>query len=165
MTKTTDSRQIGLLVGGILQHYGIDNLQLEIDLSSAVKRYFDERYKSGDKAGIRERIMKDMEVAAANAKQKEQMEVRVMSAIGINASGERFSNMIDWLIKEEEEGKTIEGFKSWWDKQNEFKRPALWKISDRPALLHELWPSAFANGNQGGDKYQRALAQLDALNG
>ena len=151
MTETTDSRQIRLLVNGILLSHGVDDLALESNLASAFKRYFDDRRKSKDKVGIRNKILADLKVSEVKGHGREEMQKRVKDAIGINASGNRFEGLIDWLIDEETKGKTIEQFKAWWDNENEYKRPALWKISDRPALLHELWPSAFAKKAQSWD--------------
>ena len=161
MTKTTDSRQISLLIGGILQHYKIDDLQLEIDLSSAVKRYFDERYKSTDKADIRARILKDMEIAAVKAMENETMCGRIKQALGFEPNG-RHEELISWLITKDKSGQSIEKFRAWWDKENEFKRPALWKFGDRPTFLKEVWVSAFPNEASGLDKYDKALLELQA---
>ena len=161
MTKTTDSRQISLLIGGVLQHYHIDDLQLEIDLSSSVKRYFDERYKSTDKADIRARILKDMGIAAAKAMENETMCGRIKQALGFEPNG-RHEELISWLITKDKTGQSIEKFRSWWDKENEFKRPALWKFGDRPAFLMEVWPSAFPNESSGMNKYEQGLAELRA---
>lgn len=145
MTKTTDSRQVRLLIGGILSKHGIDNLQLEIEIAGAVKRYYDETKSGGDKANVRERILASMEAAAARATKTEQVLSRVQKALGFDVSGSRFDQMIEFIIRaEDNDGQTIEQFREWWDEQDKFKRPALWKIADRPAFLRELWPGAFS---------------------
>ena len=162
MTQTTDSRQLGLLIGGILKHYQIDSLQLEINLSSAVRRYFEERYKSTDKANIRERIMNDMEIAAAKATENEAMCGRIKQSLGFEPNG-RHDELIEWLIKKDKIGETIERFRKWWDNENEFKRPALWKFGDRPAFLMEMWVSAFPDGTAGMNKWEREMAFLNGL--
>ena len=135
MTKTTDSRQVRLLIQGILSKHGIDNFQLELDLAGAVKRYYEETSRRGsDKVLIREKILEGMRIAAQKASQREKLYERVKTCLGFDASLPRFDMMIAFLERKEEMGETLEGFRKWWDHEDPYKRPALWKIADRLKL-------------------------------
>lgn len=153
MTETTDSRQIRMLVQGILFNYGIDNLGLECNLSSGLLRYLQERIQGNkNKAGIRETILADMEIAARKSSIKEDILKRVKQVLG-DMSGSRFEQTIDFLIRHDEMGETIEAFGEWLE-GDKYKRPAKWKFLDRPALLIELWPSAFPGKQETASEIQ-----------
>lgn len=155
MTETTDSRQIRLLVTGILAKYDIDDLLLEIDLSEAFKQYLQARQKSRDKAGIRERIMADMEIAAARQTKNEEMESRIFKATGLYVNERWYQDgIIDFLIEKDRQGETIEVFATAC-KADPYKMPKLFKIAEKPSYLRDVWGLAFVDRNAGNDNSQR----------
>lgn len=144
MTETTDSRQIRLLISGILSKYEIDNLQLEIDLASAAKRYMDERRKDKDKASVRARILMDMDIATAKASRNEAMESRIFKATGLYVNERWYKDgIMSFLINQDELGKTIEKFAETC-KANPYTMPKFFKIAERPQLLRDTWGLVFS---------------------
>ena len=144
MTATTDSRQIGMIVRGILSKHNLDNLQLEIDLTESFKRYMDGKKQGRDIAKIREEILLSLEIGALKENAKINMEARVKLSLGIEVSGRsRYNDMIRFLLKKDAEGQSVELFAEWC-RNNPFNAPKFFKIAEMPDLLMVNWPAAFA---------------------
>lgn len=143
MTKTTDSRQIGMLIRGILSKHGIDNLQVEIDLSSAMHRYIHERAQGRDLAHIREEILKDMQAGAGMAEKNTDMENRIFQAMRLYVNDRWYRDgVIDFLLEKDRRGQTIEQFAAACN-ADPFNMPKFFKIAERPVYLKETWGLAF----------------------
>lgn len=57
--STSNSRQLRMLMDGVLSKHGIDNLQLSIDLCEAAKKFF----SSDNPTKTRESILKDIQAS------------------------------------------------------------------------------------------------------
>jgi hypothetical protein len=142
--STTISRQISLLVKGILDKYKIDDLQLEIDLVASFQRMFTEGGKDPEKLSrIREDVLSSMLQGAAAENELAKMEGRVKRAMKISCDGRsRYSDMLRFLVKKDVEGQTVEQYAKWCE-SNPFNAPKFFQIADRPDRLMETWEMAF----------------------
>lgn len=143
---TTINRQLTLLVQGIHGKYGIDNLQLEVDLVSSLQRMWVEGGKDPQKLSkIREEILDSLLAGAKNENEYIEMEGRAAAALRININGgSSFEEVIKFLIKKEKEGQTIEQYARWCN-ENPYNAPKGFQIAMTPHLLIRTWPMAFAN--------------------
>lgn len=141
---TSINRQLTLLVQGILEKHKIDSLQLEVDLVSSLQRMWTEGGRDPSKlAEIRENILKSMLAGAARVEKLASMESRVKMSLGIETNGgSRYEDMLNFLLKKDSEGQSVEEYAKWC-KDNPFEAPKPFQISMRPALLSETWPMAF----------------------
>lgn len=163
MTKTTDTRQIGLLIQGILRKYGIDNLQLEIDLTSAIKIYFEQAYKKENKAEMRERILADIGVFAEKVKKNEQMESRIFQATGLYVNDRWYRDgVIEFLLEKDSLGETIEKFAETC-KSNPYTMPKFFKIAEKPAYLKDVWGLAFTDKQDEMDIQSERASHMEIL--
>ena len=140
MTKSTDTRQLRLLIEGTIQAHGIDNLRLEIDLFSGIKRLLE----SETPVRTREDVLEGIRNALNNGTSK-QMELNAIrdeieTRVNIRPTGDEWEGFIQWAWKQKEEKQeTIQKFIDWW-LSDDWRRlhppfkPANWYIS---------WPQAF----------------------
>ena len=149
MTKTTDSRQLGMIFRGVLEKYGAwdslvadgRDLQVEMDLVMAAKMYFAE-FKSLGAAKVREKIFETLRLSAAKTTDFEAMEARVTTALGIRPDGRMWEDIIAFLISEDAKGKTIETFAKVCA-EDKFDMPKAHQIAMKPSLITSMWPRAF----------------------
>jgi len=143
MTKTTDLRQLRMTIDSILTKYGIDNLQLSIDLSSAVRTYFNETTAGNSPVDVRKRIEESMQVGAVRAEKLDAMESRIHEAMGLRVSEEwHRAGVINFLIAQDAKGKTIEVFAEQCRK-HPYSMPKPYQIAQKPSLLISDWDLAF----------------------
>lgn len=144
MTQTTSHRQLSILVKGILDSYEINNLQLEIDLVSAVHRMFHETgHDPAKMVKVREEILSGLLKGAAEENELAEMEGRVKKAMMISCDGRsRYEKMLRFLVKKDKEGQAVEKYAQWC-KNNPFTAPKFFKIAERPDSLMETWEMAF----------------------
>jgi hypothetical protein len=112
---TTDSRQLRMLMDGILAHYGIDNLQLSIDLSSAVKRFLASDSPARTREDILKGIQKTLEQGAEMQIRIDAIEAEIKNRVRISPVGREWEDFLRWAYKQEQEkGQKIEKFVDWW---------------------------------------------------
>lgn len=146
MTKTTDTRQLRMTVDSILAKYGIDNLQLSIDLASGVKTFFEGTRAGDNPVEIRARIQKALETGAQKAAKQDEMEGRIKVATGLSVSEYWYRDgVIDFLLQRDAEGQTIEKFAEAC-RADPYNMPKFFKFSERPSLIKDDWGLAFAKG-------------------
>jgi len=144
MTESTKSRNIKLLIEGTLKTYGIDNLKLEIDLFSGVRRILESAEPVRTREKILASLQKTLEVGALEEDLRINMESRVKLSMGIDVSGrDRYREMIEFLVKKDAAGQSIEHFAEYC-RDNPFNAPKPFQIAEKPHLLQINWPSAFA---------------------
>lgn len=144
--STTINRQLSLLVKGILvDKYKIDNLQLEIDLVSALQRMWTEGGRDPAKLSrLREEILSALLGQGKLENDKALMEGRVKACMNISIDGRsRYDEMVRFLVKKDAEGQRVEQY-AVWCKENPFEAPKAFQISQRPDLLMETWTMAFS---------------------
>jgi hypothetical protein len=141
MTRSTDLRQLRLLVSGVLSHYKVDNLEMEIKLCEAVKRFFAD---NGEPAHARERILTDifgaLQAGTAEHERLEVMQGEIERRVHINPTGMMWLDFLKWAIrKEDKEGQKLSVFLDWWlsDEWQATHPPT------RPDSWLVKWPQAF----------------------
>lgn len=144
MTATTAYRQVKLLVEGLLQNNGIDNLKAEVDLINAFYRMLTEGQKDHAKlVEIREDALSGYINAAAEQNKLIDMEGRVKACMGITIDGRgRYDKMLKFLIMKDVDGQTVEQYARWC-KENPYSAPKFFKIAEKPDLLVTTWEMAF----------------------
>lgn len=143
MTESTDKRQITLLVKGLMQKHGLTALQVEIDFVSAFWRYITERKAGRDISRVREDILNDLQIAAANATKQENMESRVKFSTGLSVDESWYrEGVIAFLIARDLDGQTVEKFAEAC-RADPFNMPKFFQIAAQPALIRKNWGLAF----------------------
>lgn len=149
MTKTTDSRQLRMLVDGILANYLIDNLQLSIDICAAVKAF----YASPTPAHTREEILARLQKSVARGENRQfELDVirqEIADAVHINPTGEAWEAFIKWAWGRQKEGQPISVFLAWWT-EDEWRRN---HPPSRPDNWYVQWPQAFVAPKESGFKF------------
>lgn len=142
---TTINRQLTLLVQGLFRKYGVDNLQLEIDLVSGLQRMFTEGGRDPAKwVSVREDILSSILAGARDENEIVEMEGRVKGALGITINGShRFEDMLKFLVRKDKEGQPIEKYGRWC-RENPYEAPKAFQIAKNPDLLKLTWEMAFA---------------------
>lgn len=154
MTKTTDSRQLGMIFRAILEKYGAwdalvsdgRDLQVEMNLVQAAKMYFAEVKQIGP-VNVREKIFETLQLAAIKSAEDDNMISRIRAEFGINAGGTAWEDTIAFLIRQDKAGKTIERFAKACQ-EDKFEMPKAHQIAQKPSLIISMWPRAFADNAQ-----------------
>lgn len=143
MTESTTTRQIGLFIKETLKAYGIDNLQLEIDLFCGVKKVMASAEPVRTREALIAGLRKTLEIGVLAEDLRINMEARVKLSMGIDIAGrDRYRDMIDFLVKKDGEGQSVELFAEWC-RNNPFSAPKPFQIAASPDALMINWPAAF----------------------
>lgn len=135
-------------ISGVLAEFGIDNLELEMRLSTSVYGFF-VRLQNGEDPLLVQADMMDAYFAShAEEKFREELIIRIGKALGLNITNEdKWDKTLKFLIrKEKEKSQTVEGFANWLE-EYKFGPPA-WKIAERPERIIENWPQAYPEAVQ-----------------
>ena len=151
MTKTTDSRQLGMIFRGVLEKHGLrdfaiangKDLMAEMDLVMAAKMYFAEVKQIGA-TNVREKIFETLKLAEAKVEATDAMEGRITAAIGITAHGKLWDDVLAFLIREDKQGRTIELFAKACE-DDKFNMPKAHQIGMSPSLIMTMWKRAFSD--------------------
>lgn len=148
---TTLQRDIRMEVRGVLAKYGIDNLQLEMDLAGVVRPFVEagRKYlpgKRGDLVDLAAMAATDPELRARLL-----MRGRVEKALSRNINWDDLKQDWDgfdkWLVnREEETGETIEYFMTWFN-SDEFRAKGV--IYLNPNKIKDWWMQAFQKQTDG----------------
>lgn len=142
---TTLQRDIRMEVRQVLAKYGIDNLQMEMDLASVIRPFVEagKKYINGKRGDL-----VDLATLATNSPELRArllMRVRVENALHRNIDWEDLKqdwNTLDrWLVDtENESGQTIEAFMTWF-KSDDFRARGV--IYLNPQKIKDWWMQAF----------------------
>lgn len=137
MTKTTDTRQLRLMISDLLNAHGIDNLALEMLLVDGVRTFFEET-KHHDPVKVREQIINSLISGTQRATKLGELEDMIRQRVHINPTTREWQDFIAWAAKQKE---PLSGFLTWWlsDEWNLLHPPA------RPDVWYVKWPLAFEN--------------------
>lgn len=140
MTKTTNSRQLRLLVDGVLERYGIDNLQLSIELCEAAKKFFASDNPVKTRESILKGVQKTLEQGATMQIRIDEIEAEIKNRVRISPVGREWEDFLRWAYKQEQEkGENIERFVDWWVSDE-------WRMGHPPSSPHSWyvkWLQAF----------------------
>ncbi len=145
MTKTTDTRQLRLMVDGILSSHDIDNLQLSIQLCEAFKKF----YASDNARETREEILAGLMRGSTKTEEVESISTEINKRTGIRPVTPAWIDFINFAWKEAKQGKTITLFLDWWlaDEWQRTHPPA------KPDTWFVKWDLAFTSAAP-ADAYQ-----------
>jgi hypothetical protein len=144
MTNATNTRQLRLLVSGVLQLHGIDNLQCELRIVEAVKKFLAEG--NAEPVHTKERILADVAKqlgkSAVVGTVKQAIYDEINKRVGIRPTGNDWEDFITFCSQEHDKGKTISEFLDWWlsdewQAEHPPSRPQIWRVK---------WDLAFRAG-------------------
>jgi hypothetical protein len=140
MTKTTDKRQLRLLIDGILSAYGVDNLELSIKLAEGVKRLIDADLPVKTREDYLQSIERTINKGQARHEQLAAIALEIETRVKIRPVTQDWQDFIEWVYKRQEHGESISQFIDWWlsddwQRGHPPTRPDGWMVK---------WPQAFA---------------------
>lgn len=140
MTPTTDKRQLRMTVEGILSTYGVDNLQLSIDLCEGFLRLVNSDSPVRTRDEILAGVRKAMNKGAGEQVRFDVIRSEIRTRIHIEPLGDEWEDFIKWADKKEQEnGEKIERFLNWWTADE-------WRLAHppfNPRNWYIAWPQAF----------------------
>lgn len=153
---TTNSRQLRMLMDGVLSHYGIDNLQLSIDLCESVKKFLASETPAKTREDILKGLSDSLEKGVGMQIRLDEMEAEIKNRVRLNPTGREWEDFLRWAYKQEQEkGEKVERFVDWWVADE-------WRMAHPPSTPHSWyvkWPQAFPLEssknvqNEGGSGY------------
>lgn len=160
MTRSTDTRQLRLLIEGILQAHGINDLRLEIDLFSGIKRLLESDTPVRTRETTLEGIRKALESGVSKQMELQAIRDEIEDRVKIGPNGSAWEDFISWAWKQKEEKQeTITKFLDWWladdwRKEHPPFKPDNWYIA---------WPRAFVVEPKPAPTQQLNLEVPDAI--
>jgi hypothetical protein len=132
-----------MTIDSVLGKYAIDNLQLSIDLASAMKSFFDDTRAGENPVDVRKRIEIALRTGADRASKMDELEGRIKFATGLSVNERWYlDGIMDFLMARELQGQTIEAFATACS-ADPFNMPKFFKIAERPSLIKDCWGLAF----------------------
>jgi hypothetical protein len=152
MTLSTDKKNIEKIVRGILLSNGIDNLKLEIDISSAWHRYVTVREDGFTPAESRLQIAKEYDMLGFSKAGQERNIIRqeFEDVMKIDFGGEDsqdWTELLNHLVAAKAKGENIQTFADWC-KADPFNSPKIHQIAQKPLLVKQTWRNAFVPKEQ-----------------
>ena len=142
MTKTTNTRQLREMVSEMLKARGVE-LQIVIDVCSAITRFLDDTKDGHDPVKVREEIVNAVWVGIEGNQPFEKMRQRIMGALHINLSENPTWNLVvGHCLKQAEAGQTIEQYAAACE-ANPFGMPKPFQMAQKPQIIIDTWPQAF----------------------
>lgn len=139
--STTDSRQLRMLVDGVLSAYGVDDLQLSIDLCEAFKKFGASPTPARTREDILAGIKNSLEKGSGEQARLEEIRGEIERRIRIRPTGNAWEDFIKWAYKQEQKGEAVSRFLDWWVSDE-------WRMSHppfKPDGWYVQWPQAFPN--------------------
>jgi len=145
MTISTDTKNITAIVRGILKrNYVADNLQLEIDLVAAWKRYLFEREGGQTPADARAKIAQELGFFGIEHTERARMMQLLMDTLGVEVDESRTEWMavINFCLGAEKKNQTVSAYREWMN-ADPYNSPKKHQIAQNPLLIKRTWLSAF----------------------
>ena len=141
--SSTVKRDVRQIVSAILAKSGIDDFEIEATIAEEIHKYVAAFKKGDDMTKVRVGIIENYQSAHPKIKAKAEMVRRIEAAIKITPrSNNKWEDAINFLIKKDEEGQTIEEF--WrYCKANVYNTPKEHQISEDPGRIKDNWLQAF----------------------
>ena len=134
MTETTKTRQIKLLIGGVLKAYDIDNLQLEIDMLSGIQRVLESEEPVRTRESYIQKIREALGKNAAQQSEDELIETQ-LKRLRLNWTpfSESEKDTFRRFLKDDKQtgGVKLNEFVDWW-LQDE------WRLAHPPQKLDKI---------------------------
>lgn len=144
MTKSTDSRQLRLLIDGVLSAYGIDNLELSIRLTDGVKKMIGADLPVKTREDYLKGIERSIQNGAAKHEQLAAIATEIETRTLVTPSTKEWQDFIELVWqRQRDKGETISKFLDWWlsddwQRAHPPSRPDSWIVK---------WKQAFATVN------------------
>jgi hypothetical protein len=144
MTKSTDTKNITVIVKGILKSNGVDNLKLEIDLISAWMRYLFEREEGNTPAETRAKIADALGFFGDAHTDRARMMQLIMDTLGVEVDDAmtEWKTVISFCLDAEKKNQTISAYRAWMN-NDPFNSPKKHQIAQSPLIIKKTWASAF----------------------
>lgn len=141
MTQATETRQIRLLIDGVLAAYEIDNLELSIKLTEGVKRIIGAAAPAKTREDYLASLKKSVERGLAKHELLQAIAEEIERRVKIRPVTKDWQDFIEWAYRRGNEGETITRFLDWWlsDEWQKTHPPT------RPDGWYVKWPQAFVN--------------------
>jgi hypothetical protein len=140
------------VIQDILKKHGIDNLQLEMDITRAIREMMPPMPRTAETT--REEIVSAMKVAQTSYSTKEEITSAIRTRLSINPSSRDGEGFIDMAYLRAKHGESINTFIQWW--LETFPDPKFWSFR----RMREMWPQAFVKKESsryvtGNDKWDK----------
>lgn len=142
---TTNTRQLRLLVNGVLALHNIDNLACEMHIVDAIKKFLEEG--NAEPVRTKDKILADISrslgKSAVIGDLKQSIVDEINKRTGLRPTGQDWEDFVLFCVRENEQGKTISKFLDWWmldewQAQHPPSRPQIWRVK---------WDLAFRGNN------------------
>lgn len=147
MATGTDSRNVKMIIQGILQGNGIDNLKVEMELFGAWMRYMNEREEGLTPAQVRAKIAKEYGEIGITAEgiERNKLKQRMEDTLGLSVDigSAKWDAVFNFCMKQDKEGETIEKFWAWC-LSDPYNSPKKHQVAQNPLLIKVMWKSAFS---------------------
>lgn len=144
MTVTTDTRQLRLTISAFLKARGIDNLELESEITLAARAFFEGTKQGRDPVTVREELTKSLWSGLENALPIEKMKQRIMDSLRINISDNKvWEAVLKHCVKQDEAGEPFETYAAA-VRDNPYEMPKAFQIASNPNLIILTWKLAFS---------------------
>ena len=137
MTRTTDTRQLRMMVDGILASHNIDSLALSIQLCEAFKKF----YTSDNPRETREEVLSGLMRGSNKADELQAIADEISKRTGLRPTTQPWIDFVAFAWKEAKQGKTISAYLDWWlsDEWQRAHPPA------KPDTWYVKWDMAFTS--------------------
>ena len=138
-------QSIRLAISGVLKEYGIDDLEIEGRLATAVYGFF-HRLESGENEKLVEAdMLSTFERNHAEIRYRAELVERINKALRLNLDSDQLEK--DGVLKfiermERDKGQRIETFAQWC-RDDPFNSPKAHQIAKSPLEIKKTWPQAF----------------------
>ncbi len=154
MTEATRKRELRLLFDNILSRYGIDNLQLSMDLCAGARGMYEDNTTSRTPAQIRASLEATLLTGAETYNKRKILcdEVERDLHRNIPWSDERWKSLPAFLEKAFATGQTWQKF--WrWHNLKEFRASSVEYLTGHKII--DWWPQAFTNQSEANTEARR----------
>jgi hypothetical protein len=124
----------------------IDDLGLEAVLCDAVTDFFALTKTAANPVTVRGDLVDAYLHFIPQVKADEAMRERVEVALKVRPD-ERWEDLLKWIIAREKEGQTLEKYAEWVN-ANPYAAPKVTQMAQRPWVIRDTWPAAFAAKKQ-----------------
>ena len=140
MTKSTDKRQLRMLIMGLLEsQMEVIPDGIEFFLTDKIAQFVDATIEKNEPAlSVRERILAALTEGTRRAQTLDSIEREISKGFGINPTGKAWEDFIEFAYNKSKQGEAIEVFIQWVTSKPNFNLE-FWP----PVKLQTFWPQAF----------------------
>jgi hypothetical protein len=125
------------MLSKILAKYGIDNLELEMELTSGIRDFIGDKTVHQSEAVMKSTIAKAIQLSGQAADVRINIMETIQSKLQMNPSSIDGENFVEFAFLRAAHGEDILTFCAWWIQNND--DPKYWSFK----RMREMWPKAF----------------------